>query len=332
MPPTISHDPISATFAKHICYIYNTISAISAIYLTMDDVTHSDMLCEAARRHLFVTDLDGTLLDNEGRVPPMTARVISDLSHMGALITVATARTPATVDRILAHTFTRLPLIVMTGAALWNRPHRCYADPRPIAPDLAGEAYRLCLSAGLSPFVYNLTDDGMLHVHHVGDISPLEQRFIRDRSQLLLKQFHFHSEMAPTSSFDATMLLLAMGPVEDVMKLGETMRLSIGLTVQAYPDNYDPRQGVLEVFAQGVSKAAAVRAMAERTGAEWVTVFGDNLNDLPMMEVADEAVAVANAMPEVIERADTVIGPNSEESVARYILESLGLVDCNDRH
>ena len=76
------------------------------------------MLCEAARRHLFVTDLDGTLLDNEGRVPPMTARVISDLSHMGALITVATARTPATVDRILAHTFTRLPLIVMTGAAL----------------------------------------------------------------------------------------------------------------------------------------------------------------------------------------------------------------------
>ncbi len=91
------------------------------------------MLCEAARRHLFVTDLDGTLLDNEGRVPPMTARVISDLSHMGALITVATARTPATVDRILAHTFTRLPLIVMTGAALWDRPHRCYADPHPIA-------------------------------------------------------------------------------------------------------------------------------------------------------------------------------------------------------
>ena len=138
----------------------------------------------------------------------------------------------------------------MTDAALWDRPHRCYADPHPIAPDLAGEAYRLCLSAGLSPFVYNLTDDGMLHVHHVGDISPLEQRFIRDLSQLLLKQFHFHSEMAPTSSFDATMLLLAMGPVEDVMKLGETMRLSIGLTVQAYPDNYDPRQGVLEVFAQ----------------------------------------------------------------------------------
>ena len=49
-----------------------------------------------------------------------------------------------------------------------------------------------------------------------------------------------------------------------------------------------------------------------------------------MMEMADEAVAVANAMPEVIERADTVIGPNTDESVARYILESLGLADCPD--
>ena len=72
--------------------------------------------------------------------------------------------------------------------------------------------------------------------------------------------------------------------------------------------------------------------MAERTGAEWVTVFGDNLNDLPMMEVADEAVAVANAMPEVIERADTVIEAKQRGICGRYILESLGLVDCNDRH
>ena len=294
------------------------------------DETLSERFNEAACRHLFVTDLDGTLLDADGKVPPMSARIISELSHRGALITVATARTPATVARILAHTFTRLPLIVMTGAALWDRSHRCYADPHPIPPDQAAEVYRLCLSTGLSPFVYNLTDDAMLHVHHVGEISPLEQRFIRDRSQLMLKQFHFHTEMAPMSTFDATMLLLAMGPVDDVMKLGEALRLSIDLTVQAYPDNYDPAQGVLEVFAHGVSKAEAVRSMAERVGAEWVTVFGDNLNDLPMMEMADEAVAVANAMPEVIERADTVIGPNTDESVARYILESLGLADCPD--
>jgi len=48
-------------------------------------------------------------------------------------------------------------------------------------------------------------------------------------------------------------------------------------------------------------------------------VFGDNLNDLPMMAVADVAVAVENALPEVKAKADVVIGPNTDDAVARWI-------------
>ena len=54
-------------------------------------------------------------------------------------------------------------------------------------------------------------------------------------------------------------------------------------------------------------------------------MFGDNLNDLPMMAVADVAVAVANAMPQVREAADIVIGANDTDSVARYMLEHAGV-------
>lgn len=43
-----------------------------------------------------------------------------------------------------------------------------------------------------------------------------------------------------------------------------------------------------------------------------------------MFGIADEAVAVANAMPEVIAAADRVIGPNSESSVARDIRRLAG--------
>ena len=38
-----------------------------------------------------------------------------------------------------------------------------------------------------------------------------------------------------------------------------------------------------------------------------------------MMEVADVAVAVENALPEVKEAADIVIGPNTADSVAKFI-------------
>jgi hydroxymethylpyrimidine pyrophosphatase-like HAD family hydrolase len=49
-------------------------------------------------------------------------------------------------------------------------------------------------------------------------------------------------------------------------------------------------------------------------------VYGDNLNDLPMMAVADLAVAVDNALPQVKEAAHITIVANSDDAVARHIL------------
>lgn len=60
---------------------------------------------------------------------------------------------------------------------------------------------------------------------------------------------------------------------------------------------------------------------AARTGARRIVVFGDNLNDLPMMRVADVAVAVGNALPAVKEEASIVTGPNTADSVARFIID-----------
>ena len=59
--------------------------------------------------------------------------------------------------------------------------------------------------------------------------------------------------------------------------------------------------------------------LKEELGADRLVVFGDSLNDLPMLAVADVAVAVANALPEVREAADIVIEPNYTDSVARFI-------------
>ena len=47
--------------------------------------------------------------------------------------------------------------------------------------------------------------------------------------------------------------------------------------------------------------------------------FGDNLNDIPMMRVADVAVAVGNALSQVKAEADVVIGANTADAVAQFI-------------
>lgn len=284
-------------------------------------------LTPRARRHLYVTDLDGTLLGDDARVSDRSAQIISELSHMGAMITVATARTAATVDRLLQHTFTRLPAIVMTGAALWDRAYRRYSEACPITDEAAAAAIAAIRGAGMAPFIYTLGGDGLLHVYRNGPMSPKEQRFVTDRSRLPLKRFHIDSPEGLAPAFPFTMLLLVMGPIEEVYRLADTLRRMPDITVSAYPDNYNAQSAVLEVLGRGVSKAATMLRLAKQIGAERITVYGDNLNDLPMMRAADEAVAVANAQSSVIDEASCVIEPNSTDSVARHILRSV-LADC----
>lgn len=274
-------------------------------------------------KHLFVSDLDGTLLNDSAKVSTESARIISNLSHNGALISIATARTPATVDILLAHTFTTIPAIVITGAAMWNRVYRRYENVRLIETEAATLAIDACRAADLKPFIYTLGKENILHVYHNGTPTPKEEKFIYDRRGLPLKKFHLNEPAGEKNRFESTVLILAMGNVETVFSLAESLQAVEGLSISAYMDSYNRSTGIIEILGRDVSKASAVTHLKELTGATHLTVFGDNLNDLPMMAVADVAVATANAVDKVKEAADIVIGTNNEDSVARYIRDVL---------
>ena len=113
-------------------------------------------------KQLFITDLDGTFLTPQGVVSDESARIISQLSSRGVPITVATARTPATVEPLLSHTLTNLPAIVLTGAALWDRKSHQYLNTHFFPHRLAVSAWRCCLDHGIRPFIYMLGNDTFL--------------------------------------------------------------------------------------------------------------------------------------------------------------------------
>ena len=78
------------------------------------------------------------------------------------------------------------------------------------------------------------------------------------------------------------------------------------------------------ISAAGVSKAAALEELCDElgVGAAEVVAFGDYPNDLPMLEWAGHAVAVANAHPDVLRVADEVTASNVDDGVAA-VLERL---------
>ena len=274
---------------------------------------------------LFVTDMDGTLLGADSRVSARSAAIISELSRQGAMITVATARTPGTVEPLLAHTLTTPPAVVMTGAAMWSRQEHRYHHAHLLE---SRRAEQVCLALrrhGMEPMVYQLGDDGILLMHcdEGGGRYDQARRFITDRNSLTLKKIHECPEPEAMISGGRNILILSAAPMEVTQRAVADVEAIGGLSVSVYSDPVYAGAGFIEVFTEGVSKARGIQELKEATGAEHVTVFGDNLNDLPMMAVADTSVAVANALPEVKAAADIVIGPNTDDSVATYIYNKL---------
>jgi len=77
----------------------------------------------------------------------------------------------------------------------------------------------------------------------------------------------------------------------------------------------------LELASPEVSKGAGLGFVAEQLGftAAETVAFGDGENDVELLEWAGYAVAVANANPKALARADFVCPPVQEEGVAQVI-------------
>ena len=71
----------------------------------------------------------------------------------------------------------------------------------------------------------------------------------------------------------------------------------------------------------GSGKTEAIRALAGASGVrtEDMVAFGDDQNDLEMLKACGTGIAVANAVPEVLEAADEVTLSNNEDGVAEWL-------------
>lgn len=270
---------------------------------------------------LYVTDLDGTLLNNGSFVSARSAEILAEVVQVGALVTAATARTPATVVPLLEQCALRLPYIVMTGAAEFDPVSMTYGERHIMTGATAAMARTVLEGEGIKPFIYRFdaADMGKLIVWHDREMTDEERDFYDERRTLKLKEFRFGDD-----GCNDTILLFGSGPTAHCQRAAELLRATGSVSVSCYPDIFRSGVSLIEVFATGVSKAAAIRRMARRIGADRVVAFGDNINDLPMFEVADVAVAVGNALSQVKEAADIVIGPNYDDAVAQFIAADFG--------
>lgn len=273
---------------------------------------------------LFVSDLDGTLLQPDATLSRTTVSLLNKSVAEGKLFSIATARTPATVVPILKDVDLRLPAIVITGAAMFDIKTGHYSHIERMQEEVSRRLVDMYRSSHTSTYMFTLGNDDLINIYHLcGPLTPTQRLFYEQRINSPYKKFHLSDDGSDTlpPKFDDTILFYTMLPDAKAFAAYQQIKDLPGVKAQYYHDIYGEETGILEAFAAGATKANAVRRLAEQTGADRIVCFGDNINDLPMMQVADVAVAVENALPEVKEAADIIIGPNTSDSVARFIAD-----------
>ena len=110
--------------------------------------------------------------------------------------------------------------------------------------------------------------------------------------------------------------VMCMGPAEDIAKIYESL-------ISSYQDElhvYKSKDTYLEIANKKISKKSAIQTLLDQefTDLNWgeVIAFGDNYNDMEMLEAVGMGVAVGNAKPEVLAMADYITKTNKEDGVA----------------
>lgn len=276
---------------------------------------------EDINKTLFVSDLDGTLLDRTDRLSAYTVRVLNQLLARGLLFTFATARSWHSAHVVAEGLSPTLPWIVHNGAAFSDGRTGARTDDVFFTPSQRAQLLVRCARFGLWPLVYGVLDgeEKVFYLEHARR-HPGMAHYIDSRPG--------DKRLTPVSTPEAllqgeTYYFTFIHDKDKLAPLWEQIKdfdwLSLTFQQDLYREEY-----WLEITSRQATKAQAALRLKEQLGCTKLVAFGDGMNDLPLFQAADESYAMANALPEVKAAATAVIGSNEEDGVARFLLERIG--------
>ncbi len=266
---------------------------------------------------LYISDLDGTLLQPNVELSKRTVNIINSLIHQGVNFTVATARSIASVRTILKDVNMKLPIILMNGVCIYDLSKNEYIKVETFSKESTKQLLSIISSHKLKGFAYTMKD-GIMSTYYEELSNRALRDFYEERVTLYKKPFQQLEDFKLLAD-EPLIYFTVMDVKENLELIYPYVANTPDLNCVMYKDNYTPDIWYLEVFSKHASKYHAVKYLREYLGADTITCFGDNRNDLPLFEACDYRIAVANAVEELKARADEVIDSNKRDGVALWM-------------
>ena len=272
---------------------------------------------EEQMKKLFVSDLDGTLLNSDAQISDETARVINSGIEQGLNFTVSTARTPTTALKIVEKLNLQLPIMMMNGVLIYDMASKRYIKKEVMDTNIIMVLLGLIKVKGLNCFLYGLDQDQFVAYYDSVESTSLNY-FRNERIMKFDKKFTEVEDLSLIAGRDIIYCMLRE-PKEKLEGLYRELSVVKGVKAEFYPDVYSEDYYMLEIYSDKASKKEAVNYLRGAGRFDCVVAFGDNLNDKSLLEASDYFYAVENAHPQIKDMAHSVIPSNDEDGVAQWI-------------
>jgi Cof subfamily protein (haloacid dehalogenase superfamily) len=270
---------------------------------------------------LYVSDLDGTLLDRRGKLSDRTRFGLTRLLDQGLLFTVASARHVSSIRSILGDLPIRLPVISGNGAYMGQMTSDVHELVRTIAPDLAQAIFALIREHDLMPFfsTHGIVGDQLFYdsTQNHGQQCFVDER-LRNADPRLRKSTQLQDELN-----DPVVTFVIIDRELPLRALQAAIENFCGDDVETHlaDDLYLPDWPWLTIHDKRATKDQAIQTLVERyhLHEREIVVFGDHVNDVSMLRAAHRGIAMDNAIAAVKLEAHTIIGSHHDDSVLDFI-------------
>lgn len=259
---------------------------------------------------LIVTDVDGTLLNDNHEIHPDFWEIEEQLTNSGILFSIASGRQFYNLESKFEKIKHRTMFFAENGTYVSHKGKELYVNP-------------IEKSAALE-FIEQGRKLENTHLVLCGK----ESAYIETKDEGFKEEINKFYERLKV--------------VEDLTKVEDTyLKVTLcnfeGVEENTFPHfvNYTDRYKVaiaakvfIDITALNANKGNAIKGIQEELNIspEETLVFGDYLNDLEMMKVAKHSYAMKNAHPEIIEASNFVTSHDNNDNGVLRTIESLGLL------
>ena len=262
------------------------------------------------------SDIDGTLLNSEHKVTPLTQSAIKRLKEEDIPFVIVSARSPSAIYPILKEYDFSCPIISYSGGLILD------------------EGRKVLYHKGIPKERAKKIID-FIEIQH-WDMSwcvySLDEWIVKDKSdpriineETIVKAESMEGTVDSVTDPEVNKILCICNPKQTLM-IEQTLK-------EAFPECSIVKSSdiLLEIMENGITKAAAVERLCEiwEVPVEDTVAFGDNYNDVEMLETVGTGVLMGNAPEELKKRFPLQTKDNDHDGIYEALVK-MNLIEMTE--